>query len=138
MFRCLLKGKIHRAVVTDADLDYEGSITVDEELMEAANIVPYEEVRIYNIANGERLETYAIPGPRGSGEICLNGAAAHKASKGDLVIIACFAYAAEETVNNWKPRLVYVDEKNHIVRKASQIAEVCVFDDFGRRAAASK
>jgi len=138
MFRCLLKGKIHRAVVTDADLDYEGSITVDEDLMEAANIAPYEEVRIYNIANGERLETYAIPGPRGSGEICLNGAAAHKASKGDLVIIACFAYAAEEAVKNWKPRLVYVDEKNHIVRKASQIGEVCVLDDFGRCAAASK
>lgn len=117
MFRCLLKGKIHRATVTDADLDYEGSITVDEDLMDAANIISYEEVRIYNVTNGERLETYAIPGPRGSGQICLNGAAAHKASKGDLVIIACFAHFPEGAVEDWKPSLVYVDANNQMTLK---------------------
>lgn len=117
MMRCMLKGKIHRATVTGADLHYEGSITVDRELMEAANLVPYEEVRIYNVTNGERFETYVIPGARGEGEICLNGAAAHKASPGDLVIIACFAFADEAEVARWQPSLVYVDGRNRIVRR---------------------
>ena len=120
MTRCMLKGKIHRATVTGADLHYEGSITVDEELLEAADILPYEEVRIYNVNNGERFETYAIPGPRGSGVVCINGAAAHKASEGDIVIIACFAMADAAEARSWQPSLVYVDAANRIAyRKAA-------------------
>ncbi len=120
MTRCMLKGKIHRATVTGADLHYEGSITVDRDLLDAADILPYEEVRIYNVTNGERFETYAIPGERGQGEVCLNGAAAHKASPGDIVIIACFAQAEEEEARSWQPSLVYVDAANRIaVRKAA-------------------
>jgi len=114
MMRCMLKGKIHRATVTGADLHYEGSITIDRELMEAANILPYEEVRIYNVNNGERFETYAIEGAAGGGEICLNGAAAHKVSLGDIVIIACFGVVAEEQARGWKPSNVYVDAANRI------------------------
>ena len=96
MYRSMLKGKIHRATVTGADLHYEGSITIDPVLLEAADIAPYEEVWIYNIANGERFQTYAIPGTPGEGEICLNGAAAHKVSPGDLVIICAYAQVPEE------------------------------------------
>ncbi len=114
MTRSMLKGKIHRATVTGADLHYEGSITIDPVLLEAADIVPYEEVWIYNIANGERFQTYAIPGARGAGEICLNGAAAHKASPGDLVIICAYAQVPEEEVSAWKPSLVFVDGANRI------------------------
>ena len=120
MTRCMLKGKIHRATVTGADLHYEGSITVDRDLMDAADILPYEEVRIYNVTNGERFETYAIPGARAGGEICLNGAAAHKASPGDIVIIACFAMAEDEEARTWQPSCVYVDGANRIAhRKAA-------------------
>ena len=120
MTRCMMKGKIHRATVTGADLHYEGSITVDQELLEAADILPYEEVRIYNVNNGERFETYAIPGPRGSGVVCINGAAAHKASAGDVVIIACFGLADAAEARGWQPSLVYVDAANHIAyRKAA-------------------
>lgn len=120
MTRCMLKGKIHRATVTGADLHYEGSITIDQDLMEAADILPYEEVRIYNVNNGERFETYAIPGPSGSGVICINGAAAHKANPGDIVIIACFGLADAEELQQWQPSLVYVDGANRIAyRKAA-------------------
>lgn len=114
MMRCMLKGKIHRATVTGADLHYEGSITIDRELMDAADILPYEEVRIYNVSNGERFETYAIEGEAGGGEICLNGAAAHKVSPGDIVIIACFGLLAEEQAQGWRPSNVYVDAANRI------------------------
>ncbi len=114
MTRSMLKGKIHRATVTGADLHYEGSVTIDPVLLEAADIVPYEEVWIYNIANGERFQTYAIPGTRGEGEIRLNGAAAHKASPGDLVIICAYAQVPEEEVAAWKPHLVFVDAANRI------------------------
>lgn len=117
MTRSMLKGKIHRATVTGADLHYEGSITIDEELLEAADILPYEEVRIYNVNNGERFETYAIPGKRGSGVICINGAAAHKASVGDVVIIACFGLADAADVQNWHPNLVYVDAANRVAQR---------------------
>jgi aspartate 1-decarboxylase len=113
----MLKGKIHRATVTDADLHYEGSITIDLDLMEAADILPYEEVRIYNVTNGERFETYAIPGARGGGDICINGAAAHKATTGDVVIIACYGLADAQEARNWKPSLVYVDAANRIARQ---------------------
>lgn len=120
MNRCMLKGKIHRATVTGADLHYEGSITIDRDLMDAADILPYEEVRIYNVNNGERFETYAIPGTPGGGEICLNGAAAHKVSLGDIVIIACFGAVPDAVARSWQPSLVYVDAANRIAhRKAA-------------------
>ncbi len=112
MKRIMLKSKIHRATITDADLNYEGSITIDEELMKKADILPYEQVQIYNINNGNRFETYAIKGEPGSGTICVNGAAARKVSKDDLIIIASyFALNEEESVKH-VPALVYVDGKN--------------------------
>lgn len=117
MMRRMLKGKIHRATVTGADLHYEGSITIDSELMEAADILPYEEVNIYNVTNGERFTTYAIEGRPGGRDICINGAAAHKASAGDIIIIACYGFAPDEmSARNWEPSLVYVDGANRISR----------------------
>lgn len=114
MQRTLLKSKIHRATVRDADLHYEGSITIDEDLMDAADIVVHEQVDVYDIANGARLTTYAIAGPRGSGEICINGAAAHLIHKGDLVIIASYARYDEAEVAQHAPRVVLVDEQNRV------------------------
>jgi len=110
----MLKSKIHRATVTDADLHYEGSISIDEKLLEEANILPYEKVAIYDVDNGERFTTYAIKGKRNSGVICLNGAAARKVAKGDLVIIASYVLVEEKNVKNWKPKCVFVDGKNKI------------------------
>jgi aspartate 1-decarboxylase len=116
MRRTLFKSKIHRATVTDADLDYEGSVTIDADLLRAADILSYEKVHIWNRTNGSRLETYAIEGPAGSGVVCVNGAAAHHAKPGDLVIIATFAEAADEAeARAWKPTVVHVDAKNQIV-----------------------
>jgi aspartate 1-decarboxylase len=112
MLRTMMKGKIHRATVTDANLDYQGSITVDEGLLEKAGIIPYEQVDIYNITNGNRFTTYARVGPRGSGVICLNGAAAHKASKGDLVIIVSYAGFQDNELEGFKPKVVLVDGQN--------------------------
>jgi aspartate 1-decarboxylase len=112
MQRIMLKSKIHRATVTDANLDYEGSISVDEGLMESAGILPYEQVDIYNITNGERFRTYTITGERGSGEICINGAAAHRAKRGDIIIIASYAVLDEEAARQHTPTLVYVDSEN--------------------------
>jgi aspartate 1-decarboxylase len=114
MLRTMLKGKIHRATVTEADLHYEGSVTIDRSLMDAAGIVEYEQVHIYDVDNGNRFSTYAIPGEPGSGVLCLNGAAARKVSKGDIVIIACYASCDEEEMAGFRPRLVYVDERNRI------------------------
>ncbi|NTW07621.1 MAG: aspartate 1-decarboxylase [Syntrophaceae bacterium] len=114
MKRILLKSKIHRATVTDADLNYEGSISIDEKLMEEANMLPYEKVDIYNINNGERFSTYIITGKRNSGTICLNGAAARKVAKGDLIIIATFVVVEDEEAKEWKPKCVFVDAKNKI------------------------
>lgn len=114
MQRFILKSKIHRATVTDADLHYEGSISIDEKLLEAANILPYEKVAIYNISNGERFSTYAIKGKRNSGTICLNGAAARKASKDDLIIIATYVLVTEDEAKKWTPKCVLVDSKNKI------------------------
>ena len=105
MDRIMLKAKIHRATVTDANLAYEGSITIDRTLMEAADILPFEQVQVYDVDNGNRLETYAIEGPAGSGVICLNGAAARLVSKGDLDIIANFGVVKEAEVRNHQPRL---------------------------------
>ncbi|MDP2730693.1 MAG: aspartate 1-decarboxylase [Dehalococcoidales bacterium] len=112
--RTMLKSKIHRARVTDANIDYEGSITIDRKLMELADILPYEQVQVLNINNGARFATYAIEGERG--EICLNGAAARLAVKGDIVIILTYCNVAEKEVHNIIPKLVYVDEKNAVVK----------------------
>ena len=110
----MLAGKIHRATVTDANLHYEGSITIDLDLLEAAKIVPYAQVQIYNITNGNRFETYAIVGKRGSGEMVINGAAAHKASTGDLIIVACYVRVDAQEAAKHEPALVYVDAHNAI------------------------
>jgi len=115
--RTMLRGKIHRATVTGADLHYEGSVTIDAELLERADILPYERVDIWNVTNGERFSTYAIAGQRGSGVVCINGAAAHKARKGDLVIIAAFATVSESEAHTWRPRCVFVDEHNRPVEE---------------------
>ncbi|MBI2486957.1 MAG: aspartate 1-decarboxylase [Deltaproteobacteria bacterium] len=116
MNRTLLKSKIHRATVTEANVDYEGSITVDKDLMGAAGLVPYEQVHIFNVKNGHRFYTYVIEGKRGSGVICTNGAAAHLAREGDTVIIASFASYDENEVNKHNPKLVYVDSNNKITK----------------------
>lgn len=116
MKRVLFKSKIHRATVTDADLEYEGSVTIDADLMKAADILPNERVDIWNVTNGSRLYTYALEGQPGSGVICVNGAAARHAQRGDKVIIATFAEAADEAeARAWKPIVVRVDAANHII-----------------------
>ncbi len=112
----MLKSKIHRAVVTQAELDYVGSITIDEALMEAAGIYEYEKVLIADVTNGRRFETYVIAGEKNTGVICLNGAAAHKVSLGDRVIIMSFAQMTPEEIKNNKPKVVFVDDDNHISR----------------------
>ncbi|MEO0243088.1 MAG: aspartate 1-decarboxylase [candidate division WOR-3 bacterium] len=116
MQRIMLKAKIHRARVTEHNLDYEGSITIDEALMEAAGILPFEQVQVYNVSNGNRFETYVIKGKRSSGIICVNGAAAHLAKTGDIVIIASYGIFSEEEVKSHHPNLVYVDEENRIIK----------------------
>jgi aspartate 1-decarboxylase len=115
----MLKGKIHRARVTDANIDYEGSITIDRKLMEAADILPYEQVHVLNVNNSARFTTYAIEGEKG--EICLNGAAARLVIKGDIVIILGYAYLDESEARKCQPKLVYVDEKNAIKRIGHKI-----------------
>jgi aspartate 1-decarboxylase len=116
MMRTMLKGKIHRATVTEANVDYVGSVTIDAGLMEAADILPFEQVQVVDITNGARLETYAIEGERGSGVICLNGAAARLVHEGDLVIILSYASLTEEEVARHRPKLVFVDASNRITR----------------------
>lgn len=112
MQRFLLKSKIHRATVTEANLDYEGSVTIDEELMRAANIIEYEQVHIYDVTNGNRIITYAMVGPAGSGVICINGAAAHKVHPGDKVILATYSLLSETEQPGFQPQIVQVDERN--------------------------
>lgn len=112
----MLKGKIHRATVIQAELDYVGSITVDVDLLEAAGILEYEKVQIVDINNGMRFETYTIAGERGSGMICLNGAAARCVQKGDKIIIMCYAHMTPEEVKTNKPKVVFVDDSNKIIR----------------------
>jgi aspartate 1-decarboxylase len=114
MNREVLRGKIHRATVTEANLDYEGSLTVDLELMEAAGLSPYEKIDVYNITNGNRFSTYLIQGPRHSGVICVNGAAAHLAKAGDKVIVTGYGLATEAEVKSHRPRVVLVDAVNRI------------------------
>ena len=112
----MLKGKIHRATVVQSELDYEGSITIDPELMEAAGILEYEKVQIADVDSGARFETYTIAGEPGSGMICLNGAAARCASRGDKVIIMAYAQMTPEEAKTFSPKVVFVDEKNQISR----------------------
>jgi aspartate 1-decarboxylase len=119
MNRRLLKSKIHRVRVTEADLDYNGSITVDAELLEAADILEHEEVQIYNVTNGSRLSTYAIAAPRGSGTICINGAAAHLCSVDDLVILASYANYNTSELQDHRPAVILVDEENRIRQKVT-------------------
>ena len=118
--RVMLKSKIHRATVTDSRIDYEGSITIDRELMQEADILPYEQVQVLNINNGARFTTYAIEGIAGSGEICPNGAAARLALKGDLVIILTYRHISEEETDHYLPRIVHVDAKNAIVKDTAE------------------
>jgi len=112
MQRILLKSKVHRARITDANLNYEGSLTIDADLMEAADILPYEQVKVYNINNGARFDTYAIAGPAGKGQICLNGAAARMGAPGDLIIIAAYANYDQAEASGHKPVVVLVDSQN--------------------------
>ena len=114
MFRHVFKSKLHRATVTQACLNYVGSITIDEDLMEAADILINEKVQVVDINNGERLETYAIPGPRGSGVICLNGAAARLVQPGDQVIIMTYVIVDDKEAKNWEPTVVFLKEGNRI------------------------
>jgi aspartate 1-decarboxylase len=119
VIRYMLKSKVHRAVVTDADLNYVGSITLDKDLMEAADIVANEKVTVVNNNNGERFETYVIEGERGSGIVCLNGAAARLVQKGDIVIILTYTILDDKECEDFQPRLVYVNDKN-------QVEKVCL------------
>jgi aspartate 1-decarboxylase len=114
MIRKMCKSKIHRATVTDANLHYVGSVTIDTELLAAADILPYEMVQVVNINNGERFETYAIEGEAGSGTVCLNGAAARLAVPGDLVIVIAYGLYTEEELKDWEPKVVHVDAENKI------------------------
>ncbi|GAB4303611.1 MAG: aspartate 1-decarboxylase [Myxococcota bacterium] len=122
MERTLCKSKIHRATVTQADLHYEGSVTLDAALMKAADILPYEEVHVWNVTNGSRIVTYAIEGEAGSGVVCLNGSAARHTSAGDIVILATFARYSEEEAHNHEPKVIFVDQSNKLVRMGKEIA----------------
>ena len=113
MFRKMLKSKIHRATVTDSNIEYEGSITIDAKLMEMADILPYEAVDVWNVTNGSRFQTYAIEGKSGSGVICVNGAAARLVANNDLVIIASFAEMDQDEAAGHVPKLVFVDDRNN-------------------------
>jgi aspartate 1-decarboxylase len=125
MLRTMCKGKIHRATVTQADLNYVGSITVDQDLLDAADIYPYEKVQVVNISNGSRLETYTIAGARGSGVICLNGAAARLNAPGDLVIIMSYGQFEEREIRELTPHIVFVDADNRLVEaKEVPLAEM--------------
>ena len=123
MMRIMMKSKIHRATVTQADLDYVGSVTLDAALMEAADLLEGEQVAIVDITNGARIETYVIPGERGSGVIGINGAAAHLVHPGDLVIIMSYAVLSDAEARALRPRVVHVDEKNQIVKLGDDAAE---------------
>jgi len=119
--RTMLKSKIHRATVTDGNIDYEGSITIDKKLMEEADMLPYEQVQVLNINNGARFSTYVIEGEEGKGDICLNGAAARLAVKGDLVIILTYTEMSDEEARNHRPKIVQVNENNAIVKKLDNV-----------------
>jgi aspartate 1-decarboxylase len=118
----MLKSKLHRLTVTEADVDYEGSITVDADLLDAAQILPYEEVHVWNVTRGTRLQTYAMDGKPGSGTVCVNGAAARLVHPGDVIIVATFAQYDDRAARNHRPRVVLVSEDNRI--RQSQAAEI--------------
>lgn len=120
MQRTLLGGKVHRATVTGACLEYEGSVTVDADLLDAADIVPHEAVSIWDVTNGARITTYAIRGERGSGVVCVNGAAAHHIHAGDVVIIATFVALDDAAARTWEPSVVFVDGENRIVERRAE------------------
>jgi aspartate 1-decarboxylase len=118
--RTMMKSKIHRATVTDANINYEGSITIDKRLLKEADILPYEQVHVLNINNGARFTTYAIEGEEGKGEICLNGAAARMAVKGDLVIIITYTQVPEDKLADYQPKIVHVNAKNESVTRLDE------------------
>ena len=120
MFIEMLKGKIHRAKVTEADLNYIGSLTLDEDLMDAAGLREYEKIGVLDITNGNRIETYIIRGEKGSGQVCINGAAAHLISKGDLVIIVAYCQLNETEAQIHKPKIVHVNSENQVTFLASE------------------
>lgn len=120
MWREMMKSKIHRGTVTDANLNYMGSITIDRTLMEAANLLPHEKVQVVNINNGARFETYCLPGEPGSGTICLNGAAARLVQPGDIVLIISYCWLEEKDLLTHRPRVVFVNERNEIVSVEEQ------------------
>jgi aspartate 1-decarboxylase len=113
----MLKGKIHRATVTEADLNYRGSLTLDEDLMDAVGLKEFEKIQVLDITNGSRLETYIIKGKRGTGEVCINGAAAHLIKKGDLVIIVAYCQLTENELLQHKPKIINVDSKNKVISR---------------------
>ncbi len=117
MLRSLLKSKIHRVVVTEANLDYEGSLTIDGDLMQAAEILPFEQIHIWDVTNGSRITTYAIEGERGSGIICVNGAGAHLVQKGHIIIIATFGQYQPQELHDYHPVIILVNENNRIKEK---------------------
>lgn len=127
MFRTMLKSKIHRATVTEAKIEYVGSITLDGDLMEAADLLPYEKVHVVDIDNGARLETYAIEGPPGSGTVCMNGAAARLVHRGDRIIVMSYAQVSEEEARRIRPTVLLVDERNRPVSIATEIHPDDVF-----------
>lgn len=126
MMRRMLQAKLHRVHVTRADLNYEGSCGIDADLLKASRILPFQYVEIYNVNNGERLATYAIPSEKGSGEICLNGAAARKAAVGDLLIICAYADYTESELGDYHPTVVLVNERNEVTRVTDRSGGVAV------------
>lgn len=122
--RTMMTSKIHRATVTQADLHYVGSITIDEDLLDAADLLPGERVDVVDVANGARLSTYVIPGPRGEGQISINGAAAHLISPGDLVIIIAYSQMSDDEARSYEPHVVFVDEHNRVVEQGSDAGRV--------------
>lgn len=134
MLRTMLYAKIHRATVTQADLHYVGSLTIDRDLMDAAGVLPGEQVDVVDVDNGSRLTTYAIEGQRGSGTLCINGAAAHLISPGDLVIIIAYAQMTDEEAKTFEPSVVFVDGQNRIVEVGNDVGDVP--DGYGLRTSA--
>ena len=122
--RIMLKSKIHRACVTEVNIDYEGSITIDKKLMEEADILPYEQVQVLDINNGVRFITYAIEGERESGEICLNGPAARLVAKGDTIIILSYCHVEDDEAHNFAPKLIYVDAQNAITKTKRHVEAI--------------
>jgi aspartate 1-decarboxylase len=126
MFRTMMNGKIHRATVTEANLNYVGSITIDENILDAVGMLPNEKVQIVNNNNGARLETYIIPGKRGSGTVCLNGAAARLVQEGDIVIIISYALVANNEIQDHQPKVAIMDDNNKIITLLNQEPEKTV------------